>query len=177
MADPLSIAASIAGLLSLAGSIIPKGYALCSKIKRRAEDVRILMNEVTGLSGLLFGLQAHVTSEASGPNSPTLNGLLGNNGTSWKDVARDCRRLLSEIASLLDDISKEKPARLLIHKDFITDRAGELVSRVERYKTFFILCFQVENESVKPLSPNDETVQKISKTQLKTEGYRNGQSP
>ena len=63
MADPLSIAASIAGLSSLAGAIIPQGYALCSKLKKHLEDVRLLFNETTSFSGLLHGVRAHLIAE------------------------------------------------------------------------------------------------------------------
>ena len=147
MADPLSIAASIAGLLTLAGSIIPKGYALCSRLSGRNEDIRVLMNEVTSLSGLIFGLQAHANSTASTRSPLTPNSSVGSH-SSLDRVIRDCRELLLETTALLDEIAKRSNLRLVFQKDFVTDRVGSLMPKIERYKSLFILFFQAQNESV-----------------------------
>ncbi|KAK7431918.1 hypothetical protein QQZ08_001537 [Neonectria magnoliae] len=61
--DPLSRAASIAGLLSLAGQVISTGYKLCSKMSKNANDLKALINETAGFSGILLGVKSHLQSQ------------------------------------------------------------------------------------------------------------------
>lgn len=140
--DPLSISASIAGLISLGAAIVSNGYVLFSKIKRRSEDIQALVNEVASFSGLLVGLQAHLNSEMKTQENPSLHGI-GGFGRAWDDAIGECRNILQKVTSLLEELQIEKPLRLALNRDSMTGRAGELISRIERYKTFFILCFQL----------------------------------
>jgi len=57
MADPLSIAASCAGLLSLAIQVIQTGYATVHSIKDFGDDIRKIMREVSQLTGLLTAME------------------------------------------------------------------------------------------------------------------------
>jgi hypothetical protein len=60
--DPLSLAASIAGLVSLAGAAISAGYKLNSKLNEDTSDTKTLVNETANFSGILLGLKAHLES-------------------------------------------------------------------------------------------------------------------
>jgi len=53
MADPLSIAASIAGLLSLAGPILAEGYAYISSVRGSPSALKQLLSEVSRLDAVL----------------------------------------------------------------------------------------------------------------------------
>jgi len=53
MADPLSIAASIAGLISLAQSIVKEGYSYIRTAQGYPDELSELVTEVTTLTGLL----------------------------------------------------------------------------------------------------------------------------
>jgi hypothetical protein len=145
--DPLSIAASIAGLLSLAGAVISQGYVICNRLKRRKQDVKQLMNEVTSFSGLLYGLREHLNAQSAGKDDSSVNPLSEESpqslDTSWQDAIKDCEEILSQIKTLLDEISSENSLRLAVNREFITDRVKEFISRLDRYKTFFILGFQL----------------------------------
>jgi hypothetical protein len=112
--DPLSISASIAGLISLGAAIVSKGYVLLSKIKRRSEDIQTLMNEVASFSGLLVGLQAHLNSEINTRESPGLHGIRGF-GKTWDDAINECRNILQKVMSLLEKLQIEKPLRLALN--------------------------------------------------------------
>jgi hypothetical protein len=143
MADPLSIAASVAGLLSLAGVVIPKGYALCNKFRARGKVLKSLMDEVSSFSGLLFGLQEHLQADRNDFDQEQNDALMKNLGSRWKDSIDECRELLEEIIQLIDRMSKEGVLRAII-KGSYDDQIGEHVSKLERYKTFFILCFDLD---------------------------------
>lgn len=57
MGDPLSIAASIAGLISLADLVVTKGGAYVKQVREREETVARLLGEVACLSGVLNGVK------------------------------------------------------------------------------------------------------------------------
>ncbi|KAF4453143.1 hypothetical protein F53441_4140 [Fusarium austroafricanum] len=65
--DPLSLAASIAGLLSIAGAVISAGYKLNSKLNQDTSDTKTLINETASFSGILLGVKTHLESFQS-PN-------------------------------------------------------------------------------------------------------------
>ena len=56
MAEPISFAASIAALSSLAGNVAWKSYKYLKAVKDCREDVRRLVAETSALSGILFKL-------------------------------------------------------------------------------------------------------------------------
>lgn len=68
MADPLSIASGIAGILSLAGVILCRSYEYGIAVKDAPADFLRLLDEITSLSGVLFRLQALVNVEGSSSN-------------------------------------------------------------------------------------------------------------
>jgi len=53
MADPLSIAASIAGLLSLAGPILAEGYAYIASVRNSPNALKQLLSEISRLEAVL----------------------------------------------------------------------------------------------------------------------------
>jgi hypothetical protein len=57
MADGLSIAASIAGLISIADIIVRRGYKYVKAVKEADKSVKALIDEVNSLSGILHSLR------------------------------------------------------------------------------------------------------------------------
>ena len=53
MADPLSIAASIAGILSLAGPILAEGYAYVASVRNSPNALKQLLCEISRLEAVL----------------------------------------------------------------------------------------------------------------------------
>ena len=51
--DPLSVAASVAGLVSLAGQLVPALYNLGSTLKEANKDAQAAAAEVAGMSVVL----------------------------------------------------------------------------------------------------------------------------
>jgi hypothetical protein len=60
MADPFSIVTGVAGLISLAGEVISKCYGYGCAVSGAPEEARRLVSEVTGLVGVLVGVQTLV---------------------------------------------------------------------------------------------------------------------
>lgn len=56
MAEPLSIAASVAGLITLTELIASQGYVFVKRVKNAKAETTKLLAEVTGLFGVLKSL-------------------------------------------------------------------------------------------------------------------------
>jgi hypothetical protein len=57
MTDPLSIAASVAGLVSLSETVIKLGYSVYSDVKGFPAEYQSLLAEISGLHGILCTLK------------------------------------------------------------------------------------------------------------------------
>jgi hypothetical protein len=57
MADGLSIAASVAGLVTLADMVVRKGYKYVKAVKDAEKSLKALFDEVNKLSGILHSLK------------------------------------------------------------------------------------------------------------------------
>ncbi|KAF4986552.1 hypothetical protein FGRMN_10780 [Fusarium graminum] len=135
--DPLSLAASIAGLVSLAGAVISAGYKLSSKINADTNDTKTLVNETATFSGILLGVEKHLRSI-----HPAVVDL-----TAAEKVARDSKVTLKEIEELVKKLSTATRLQMLIKAGGREELAVRLLRRIEQYKLFFILCFQLDHSA------------------------------
>ncbi|KAF4948807.1 hypothetical protein FGADI_9364 [Fusarium gaditjirri] len=135
--DPLSLAASIAGLVSLAGAVISAGYKLNSKLNEDTSDTKTLVNETASFSGILLGVKAHLES------FKTLNADL----EAVHKTIEDSKLTIKLIDELLAKLSKSNRIETLIKAGGREEQAVKLLRRIEQYKTFFVLCFQLEQSS------------------------------
>ena len=155
--DPLSISASVAGLVGLISAIISQGYSLVYASKGQSKEIEALLREVSGFGGVLLGLQAHI-EESIG--SPALILLLSSllrdeepRGSETparhrKSPLSECKSLLTQVEELLTKLKKTNPiSRALKWEALSRDLAG-LSSKIEHYKATFILCFSLENRFV-----------------------------
>jgi hypothetical protein len=150
--DPLSITASVAGILALAGTIISKGYACISRVKKNESEVKEVLNEVAGFSGILVGLTARY-SKNEDPGSTSLEWLAKNHETMWQDSIKDCEKTLKEIGVLLESLSTANAIQLIVKGDTKANKVEKLLSKLERFKSFFVLCLQLQNKLVFCPSP------------------------
>ena len=58
--DPFSVVTGLAGIISLAGTVISECYQYGCAVAGAPEEARRLVSEVTSLSGILVGVQALV---------------------------------------------------------------------------------------------------------------------
>ncbi|KAF5531815.1 ankyrin protein [Fusarium napiforme] len=135
--DPLSLAASIAGLVSLAGAVISAGYQLNSKLNEDTSDTKTLVTETANFSGILLGVKAHLESFKS----------LDVDLEAVHNTIEDSRLTIKLIDELLAKLSKSNRIETLIKAGGREEQAVKLLRRIEQYKTFFVLCFQLEQSS------------------------------
>lgn len=133
--DPLSLAASIAGLLSLAASVVSTGYKLKSRMSKNVDDLAVLLNETAGFSGILLAVKAHLESKPSILADPE----------SMDKMLAESRKTLDEIAALLEKLSTANRLVLLVTSEGREERLEKLFKRIEQYKLFFILCFHLDS--------------------------------
>jgi len=100
--DPVSLAASIAGVIGLSVQIIQIGYTFCSVFVEFKEDVRSLTAEIVQLTGLLSAIQ------------PLLNDILGSGNEAALRIEEltACETTLLEVKRLLEK-SVPKPGHAL----------------------------------------------------------------
>lgn len=133
--DPLSLAASVAGLLALAGTVVSAGYKLSSKMSKNADDLTALINEIAGFSGILLGVKAYLESKP--PAFVDLDIL--------SKMLEDSRNTLNEIAELVDKLSSANRLMMIVKGEERETRLEKLLRRVGQYKLFFILCFHFQH--------------------------------
>ncbi|RPB19240.1 hypothetical protein L211DRAFT_871375, partial [Terfezia boudieri ATCC MYA-4762] len=69
MADPLSIAASIAGLLSLAGPILAEGYTYIASVRNSPNALKQLLSEISRLEAVLGQIDELALESATNTSS------------------------------------------------------------------------------------------------------------
>ncbi|KAF2682172.1 ankyrin [Lentithecium fluviatile CBS 122367] len=144
--DPLSIAASIAGLLTITGAIVSRGYAQISQAKKQDTDFAALLNEVASFSGILLGLQSQFNAIGESEDSPFPWFAQGSADT-WQETLKTCEQTLTEIKEILESRASSKTVRLMVKGVAMTARIEKLVVQVERFKSLFILCLQLQNNA------------------------------
>ncbi|KAK1831808.1 ankyrin repeat-containing domain protein [Podospora conica] len=132
--DPLSIAASVAGLLAFTGTVISKGYTVVSGVAGM-KHLATLLRETANLSGILAGVKARLSSSTGDPVKP------GDLAAKIKA----CKQALGEMDSLLNRIDKTSTAGLLLKKASFDEEARVLLSILEGHKSFFTLCLQLDS--------------------------------
>ncbi|CVK92123.1 related to ankyrin [Fusarium proliferatum] len=135
--DPLSLAASIAGLVSLAGAVISAGYKLNSKLNEDTSDTKTLVTETANFSGILLGVKVHLESFQ----------CLDVDLKAVHNTIEDSKLTIKLIDELLAKLSKSNRIEMLIKAGGREEQAVKLLRRIEQYKMFFVLCFQLEQSS------------------------------
>ncbi|CVL08022.1 related to ankyrin [Fusarium mangiferae] len=135
--DPLSLAASIAGLVSLAGAVISSGYKLNSKLNEDTSDTKTLVVETANFSGILLGVKAHLEAFQS----------LDVDLKAVHSTIEDSKLTIKLIDELIAKVSKSNRVEMLIKAGGREEQAVKLLRRIEQYKMFFVLCFQLEQSS------------------------------
>ncbi|KAF5703419.1 ankyrin protein [Fusarium mundagurra] len=153
--DPLSLAASIAGLVSLAGAVISAGYKLNSKLNEDTSDTKTLVTETANFSGILLGVKAHLESFKS----------LDVDLEAVHNTIEDSKLTIKLIDELLAKLSKSNRIETLIKAGGREEQAVKLLRRIQQYKTFFVLCFQLGQSSQ---SESLQTQMQEMVTQLKS---------
>ena len=173
MADPISIASGVAGIIALAGSVVATCYKYGCAVKDAPREVQRLLNEVTSLAGVLTGVRTLVDAH-SGPTSPPAKASEkpgeedGRDPPPYEDPwnvdleslkapVEDCRAVLQELQDALSGASWERRGE----RDQKLKRAFKrlmwplkqretdaLASRLERCKATFLSALTATNISI-----------------------------
>ncbi len=105
-----------------------------------------MLNELAGFSGILVGLKDlySATDESRMP----LHWLAKDHETIWQDSMKDCEKVLNELNDIVGSIASANVIKLMVKGGSMAERVEKLVSKIERFKSFFVLCIQMQNKSV-----------------------------
>ena len=133
MTDPFSVATGVAGIISLAGLAIGQCYRYGCGVSNAPEEAKRLVSEVTGLSGVLVGVQGLVKqSDQSGQPTET--------------VLKGCRAVLEDLSLKLQKHSpgaSKKSSKRAMNRLLWPLRKGdteELIVALERHKNALSLA-------------------------------------
>ena len=140
MADPLSVSASVAGLITIADIVIRNGYKYIRALRNADKAVAALVNEINLLSGTLHSLQNVVESleTESVPFAPATNIEHFNN----------CHETLQRINILFDKVGgsgSDSSFRGKFRKlqwPLKVPEVKDLISEVERHRMTLSLALQ-----------------------------------
>ncbi|KAF7541307.1 hypothetical protein G7054_g743 [Neopestalotiopsis clavispora] len=142
MADPLSIAASVAGLLSLADSVFRGVFRYSREVSDAQRDIKALRDELQSVASVLHGIKLLTeTLEGDAPHASFLR----------LEHIHSCRAVLKEIQSRIakSDPSPEGNKRIERAKQslkwpFGKSRTSEMVNELSRQKGTLQLALQAD---------------------------------
>jgi hypothetical protein len=137
MADPLSIASGIAGLVAIADTIFGRVYSYARAVKGAAKEIEELACEIRNLSGILHGLELVLNELLKDSAEPNLR----------LHHINSCRATLLKIRNKLDSpniIASQHPSLPNAAKfvstiqklkwPFSRSETGDLLAEIERHK-------------------------------------------
>lgn len=135
--DPLSIAASVAGIAGLAIQIAPSLKSYFSNVKHAQEDVARYANEVYGLFEVCKQLHVFLKTDAA-DSFETTGSVLSRTVVSCEDCLRELARILQSKGPEKPDWTKK--VKWPIYKK----QVDEIISRLVRYTQLFQFALTVE---------------------------------
>ena len=184
MADPLSISASIAGLVALADLIFRSGTKYAKGYKGAQREVESLLREVRGLSVVLHNLEL-VAFDLEQVEPPDQNAHQEQPSLQLHHL-HDCRQLLRRMEnglSLTDSSLKSKSGLERIQArlkwPFTSTDSKEMIAGIQRYKQIIDtalaadslaklnICLSQQTEIKNKLDGVQQTVEKILDIQVK----------
>lgn len=142
MTDPLSVSASIAGLVTLADIVFRRTYRYAKAAKKAQKEISALSAEIGALYGILSNL--HLVS-------CQLEGGLFESTTRTHHI-HSCYQTLEHVRSILDrdDTSALRDERVESLKrnlrwPFKSSEVKDLIAEIERHKTTLGLALNVDS--------------------------------
>ena len=155
MADPISIASGIAGLISLAGSVVSTCYQYGCAVKSAPTEIQKLLGEVMSLSGVLTAVKSLIDAETAKVYTDEKTDCRSDYPPPYRFVElegplNDCRCALEEIEAVLKKASSKEEHKLgKAFKRLIwplkQPETMAIVARLERSKSAFMLTLTVTN--------------------------------
>ncbi|EXJ88045.1 hypothetical protein A1O1_04972 [Capronia coronata CBS 617.96] len=153
MTDPFSAATGVAGLISLAGFVLGRCYRYGCGVADAPSEAKRLVSEVTGLSGILVGVQGLIKQSDQA-------------GKALETVCADCKASLETLALRLQKHSpgaskstrKQTVNRLLW--PLRRSETEELINALERHKASLSLA--LDSLSAEALTNQRTTLDTVS---------------
>ncbi|OAP56492.1 hypothetical protein AYL99_09671 [Fonsecaea erecta] len=155
MTDPFSLVTGVAGLLSLAGTVISQCYCYGCAVAEAPDEARRLVSEVTSLNGILLGVQG-LAAQTDLPEYQLASAL------------RNCKLVLENVSTKLhkfSPISSKSPGKRAISRllwPLRKNETEELITAVERHKTS--LSLSLSSLSAEALMSQSATLETVSET-------------
>ena len=144
MTDPLSIAASIAGLWTVAGKILSMGYELCSTVKNAPESILAVIEEMRQMHTIFGQVQRLISGTSTRPAHNKLQMIsIYNLQATLSGCVLLCDRLnrkLSEVLGLDSPNPPSMPNRLVPAHDRVKwalwgeSEASGILTDLQRHK-------------------------------------------
>jgi hypothetical protein len=140
MADPLSIAASVAGLITIAETVIGSGYQYVKNAKDAGSQVSALISEITNLFGVLHSLHL-VACRFEGEEFDS---------TMQIHHIHSCYVVLEKIKLRLDKANPVgshnalEAAKRKLHWPISSSETKSLIADVERHKSTLSLALHAD---------------------------------
>ncbi|KAM0425341.1 hypothetical protein ACHAPT_009397 [Fusarium lateritium] len=132
MAEPISLIASVAGLLDVAFRSSKVLHGLQSQLKNAPNLIRALSNEVEDIRAVLARVEdVTKASNASGHHSPTISATM----IDLEAQLRKAKVTLSDLEILTNKLAAEKPTLKRIKWCLNQSRASELQSNLKEVRT------------------------------------------
>ncbi|CAG8972229.1 hypothetical protein HYALB_00001627 [Hymenoscyphus albidus] len=170
MAEPLSVAGSIAGLVAIAGTVYTRTYRYIKTVKNSEKEIAQLASEIIYLCGLLHRLSLY-TDVLQGDTTSETNFRLHH--------INACREILAKLEKKLETTDPAAPGhsreeRLIkrLKWPFSMAETRDLIVEVERHKSTFNIALSANNLSAvfQASSRQNKIAEDLSKlkTQLKS---------
>ena len=142
MAEPLSIAAGVVGLVSFAGSTLAHGYTVLHSLQNSKEDITRLLTELSQLTGILAALRAQ--EHPLQPNSDEDNTDPRSLPEIIQSSVTDCHQAIKRVDRILSKLETSRRAVMAVKWQFLELDVRKSIQEIEHYKTMFILCLGVD---------------------------------
>jgi Fungal N-terminal domain of STAND proteins len=142
MVDPLSVSASIAGLITIADIVVRNGYKYIKAVKKKDTTVKSLIASVNLLSGTLHSLR-NVAERLEGDSSSV-------EFTTQTHHVEACYQTLKRLMNLLDKFAGSKDQGILqsaaqkLRWPLTVSETEELEAEIEKHQRTLSLALQAD---------------------------------
>ncbi|RPB26204.1 hypothetical protein L211DRAFT_804942, partial [Terfezia boudieri ATCC MYA-4762] len=150
MADPLSAAGSIAGILSLAGPILAEGYAYIASVRDSPNALKQLLSETSRLQAVLGQIDELVRESATNTSAMTASDLLKSVHSSIKRCERIPGQSAKNIGRAIVWPFKEREVK-------------ENLDRFQRLINTFELALSIESRHMKLMLLSSHLLRNLNK--------------
>lgn len=169
MAEAIGLAASLASLIEISGTIVAAGYGYISKVVNAPSRMRMVLSEVSSVNLVLGRLEEHVATTSASTSTSVLNALSRNG------VFEDCSNMLRKIDGTVQICMAESEAHSSKRevKAFMKraiwpmkeKETEETLKQLDRLRS--ILSDAIVQDSAASLHRLEETTQQLHQTTIK----------